>query len=132
MKKINNDVVIHCQEDCENSPRKALLKEFNIAFAHNSLEYILDQVSDDISWFIAGEVEIKGIQNFKENIQKMEYVKVSELVIHHIITHGKTAAVNGRIKTENKRTYEFCDVYLFMGAGKNSKIKEMTSYEIET
>lgn len=58
-----------------------------------------------------------------------------EFKIHHTITHGKTAAVDGIMKVTdpsgNVKIYAFCDIYLMSGF-KNAKIKEMTSYVLET
>jgi hypothetical protein len=42
-----------------------------------------------------------------------------------------TNSVNGILIFENKKSYAFCDVYIFSGAAKNAKIKEITSYVIE-
>lgn len=55
--------------------------------------------------------------------------KAIELELYNIITHGYIASVNGVVITGNK-AYNFCHVYRFIGAGKNAKIKEITSYII--
>lgn len=60
----------------------------------------------------------------------MESPEPFELTIKNIITHGRSAAVDGTMKSPDGKTYAFCDVYQFRGL-KNPKIKEMTSYVVE-
>jgi hypothetical protein len=55
--------------------------------------------------------------------------KITELRIDHIITHGYTAALHGTMAYGGKRRW-FCDVYVFDGASKHAKIKEMITYAI--
>lgn len=121
---------ITVKEDCGNAPKKILLRDFNIAFAQNDTSFIIEQVTDDIHWHILGDKEVEGIDNFEKEVRKMTDVKVSELILNHIITHGLSAAVEGLMKLEDGKNYRFCDVYLFRGF-KDSKIKEMTSYVFE-
>ena len=45
-------ITVHA--DCENSPRKALLRDLNIAFAKADIGGILDLFTDDIRWRIMG------------------------------------------------------------------------------
>lgn len=52
------------------------------------------------------------------------------LHIHHIITHGNVASLNGKLTLTNGDKLEFCHVYRFSGFGKKAKIKEITSYII--
>jgi len=53
------------------------------------------------------------------------------VVIDNIITHGSAASANGSVKLNNGRSYAFCDVYEFR-AGRESRIKEVSEYLIET
>ncbi|WP_461177992.1 nuclear transport factor 2 family protein [Virgibacillus ainsalahensis] len=124
-------IKIICREDCGNSPRKKLLQEFNIAFVKNDTDFIINHIADDINWNMIGDKMIHGNKQFNDMMKQMEDRKINEIHIKNIITHGKTAAVNGSLDVEGMGNYDFCDIYNFSSAGKNSKIKEITSYIIK-
>lgn len=124
-------VEVTVEENCGNAPKKEFLRDSKIAFAKENLEYVVDQVTDDITWHIVGDKRIEGKENFGKEIEAMSEVKATELVLNYIITHGRSAAVEGTIKLEDDSSYSFCEVYAFRGL-KNPKIKEMTSYVIKT
>lgn len=118
-------------EDCGNAPKKQWLKSFNEAFATGDTTYILDQVADDVTWRIIGEsYTIQGKTAFAEELKAMTQYKVSGMHFDQIITHGSTGSANGTVLMQNGRKYGFCDVYLFTGAGKKARLKEITSYVI--
>lgn len=106
------------------------LEEFNKAFARSDSDFILQHVTDDVKWTVQGDFSIQGKEAFKTELKKMESPEPFELNINNIITHGRSAAVDGTMKTPDNKTYAFCDVYNFRGL-KNPLIKEMTSYVIE-
>ena len=54
------------------------------------------------------------------------------MYLYFIITHGKLGAANGIIRSEDGDEYVFCDIYGFSSNSQETKIKEMTSYIIET
>lgn len=122
---------ITVSEDCGNAPKKCLLRDFNVAFAETNVDFILDNVSDDVEWTIVGDQEIRGKSDFATVVEQMTDVDVVELTIDHIITHGATAAVNGTLQLASGQAHAFCDVYEFSRHGKNAKIQTMTSYVIE-
>lgn len=106
------------------------LEELNKAFARSDLEFILQHVTDDIKWTVAGDFSLEGKEAFKQELKKMESPEPFQLTINNIITHGRSAAVDGSMKSPDGKNYAFCDVYQLRRA-KNPKIKEMTSYVIE-
>lgn len=107
-----------------------LLEEINEAFARNDSDFILEHVTDTIRWEIVGDQTVEGKEAFAKTLKAMEADEPMELTIHHIITHGKEASVNGEMKISDGEIYAFCDVYKFSGF-KDPKITEMTSYAIE-
>jgi len=117
--------------DCGNSPKKLFLKDFNIAIAEGNTGFVRDGLSDDIIWEIVGDKVIEGKSAFIDHLIQLGSIRVSELIINNIITHGKEAAVNGTVILENGETHSFCDIYSFTGAKGNS-IKSMSSYIIKT
>lgn len=106
------------------------LKKFNEAFAKGDTQFIVESVTQDIQWTMFGDKTINGLEAFKKEIESMVQSEAG-LELDKIITHGKTAAVNGIIKAQDKNgnpaDYAFCDVYTLSGF-KNPKIKEMKSY----
>ena len=130
LKSNPEDVNVICTEDCGNAPKKLVLRDLNIAFARNDKAYILEQISDDVVWYIVGSKKVIGKDQFSKELSQMKLKKAIEIEINHIITHGNAAAANGVIRYI-KGNYSFCDVYLFNSFRKNAKIKEITSYIIE-
>jgi hypothetical protein len=121
---------ITINEDCGNAPKKLFLRDIYIAFAKNDLQHILQNVSDGIRWNMVGDSLVEGKEQVANVIEAMNHTKATELTIKNIITHGKTAAVDGIVKLENGSRYAFCDVYNFSSSAKDAKIKEVTSYSI--
>ena len=121
---------ITVRPDCENAPRKAMLRDFISAFALADVDAILAPMSDDIAWNLVGDAVIEGKVNVRQMLEGMENAGTSDLVIETIITHGRDAAVNGVIKSNSGQSHAFCDVVQFDGAA-GMKIKTMTSYSIE-
>jgi hypothetical protein len=134
MDKINleyGSLKVVCSDDCGNAPKKKLLQELAIAFAKKDQIFILEHLKDDVSWDIVGNKHIQGKNHVAELLTQMEKDRATELHINNIITHGSTGSINGTIVLENKKSYTFCDIYNFTSAGRNSKIKEITSFVIE-
>ena len=104
---------ITVKPDCGNSPKKAFLRDLNVAFAKADLETISDSVTDDISWHIVGDRRIDGKAACLAALKEMSVYKykASALTIHAAIAHGYDGAVNGEHTTEDGKRYGFCDVW---------------------
>ena len=118
-------------EDCGNAPKKAVLRDLNVAFAENDVEFVLDNVTDDVEWTVVGDREIRGKSDFAEAIEEMREVGVTELVVEHVVTHGATGAADGTLKLDDGSAYAFCDVYEFENTRNDANIRTMTSYVVE-
>ncbi|ASK63945.1 DNA-binding protein [Virgibacillus phasianinus] len=125
------DLKIICEEDCGNSPKKKLLQEFSIAFAVCDTDFVINQIANDVYWHLIGDRVIQGKEPFVKMMVDRKDKKINEIHIQNIITHGRTGAVNGTLNVGGMKRYDFCDIYNFSSAGKNSKIKEITSYVIK-
>lgn len=122
-------VKLICAVDCGNAPRKEVLRDFQTAWVRGEIDTVADMVRDDIVFDIVGHERIVGSEAFRAALERMAGSEsATELHIHHIITHGNTAALNGTVTLADGRRYGFCDVYLFAGFAKTAKIKEITSY----
>lgn len=123
---------INIAPDCGNSPRRAFIRDFNIAFVESNSDFIIESIDDDIRWKIYGDRLIEGKANFIKELQRMMIPdnEVDEITIHSMITHGKEACSNGEMLMKDGKRFAFCDVYEFISAGKN-KIGKLYSYVIE-
>ena len=108
-----------------------MLRDFNVALASGDLEAVVSRVSDDISWKLVGNQVVEGRAAFERALQGST-MKVAHLRIENIITHGKTAAVDGELELENGFRLSFCDIYRFTGAGKRAKIDRITAYVVSS
>lgn len=116
--------------NCGNSPKMEFLRQFNIAFAEGNVGFLTDNVAQDIVLDIIGDKKIEGNEAFKEELEKMQSTKVTELILNQILSHGKEGAVNGLMTMENGNQYAFSDFYVFQST-KGEKVKAITSYCIE-
>ncbi len=116
--------------NCGNSPKMEFLKQFNIAFVEGNVAFLTENVTDDIVWNMIGNKKLEGIKAFTEELEKMQPVKASELILNQILSHGKEGAANGVMTMENGKQYAFSDFYIFQSA-KGEKLKGITSYCIK-
>ncbi len=119
---------VNASANCGNSPKNLFLQNLTIAFATGDRAYLLESVTGDIRWNIAGQRIILGKDAFSTALAEMR--QAAEITIQHVVSHGKAGAVNGTRVLENGKTYAFCDVYEFSSA-KAASVKEITSYVIE-
>lgn len=123
-------ISITVPSDCGNAPKKEFIKDFNVAYASGKVDFILDNVSDNIEWTIVGDIKLMGKENVELKLNEMANFKASELIIETILTHGKEAAATGVLNMENGKSYAFSDFYTFSSA-KGNKVKSMVSFTIE-
>ncbi len=115
--------------DCTNSPKKRILRDLNIAFAHADVEAILAHFTDDIHWQIVGETDLRGKETVRPALEAMHDTITTELSIHATVTHGPEATVHGVITTQQGGSSAFCDICRVASPSSN-KINAMTSYVI--
>jgi len=120
---------ITVSKDCGNSPKNIFLQKMTIASAGGEVDFLRASVTEDIRWNTLGGRLVQGKQAFVQAISR-RYEDSHELIILHVMTHGKAGAVDSRVSLNNGKVYAFCDVYEFNNA-RGESIKEITSYEIE-
>lgn len=130
MSSNEHEMMVITTPDCDNAPKKRVLKEFMIACAEKDVDEISLFITEKIEWSIVNEAVIQGRENFIHSLESKNPSKVEQLEILNIITHGHTAAVNGTVSLEDGSVYSFCNVFRFVSAGKNV-IKEITSYVLK-
>lgn len=114
--------------------KEEFIRDFNEAFSKNDLDFILNNMSEDIRWNFVGEKPMEGKTAVKEFMEPMKNVETLEMEVLQIVTHGRTAAANGWMKIKEPsgevKNFGFADFYEFSGL-KNPKIRKMTSYVVE-
>lgn len=129
-KQKNGALNIICAEDCGNAPKKEFLKKLNIALANHDVEFILENLTDDIVWNIIGDKVIQGKEQVVESLNQF-YRNLTEMTISSIITHGYDGATNGTLSFGNRNQHAFCSVYKFNSSRNHAQVKEITSYLIQ-
>lgn len=113
--------------------REKLLRDFNNAFLTNDVNYIINQLTDDVVWDMVGDQKISGKENVQAAMEAMAgSMKTLEMKVEQCIMQDRQAAVCGTMKMldkGNEITFGFCDVYTF-SESENDKIKAMNSYVV--
>lgn len=126
-----SNLIVTAPEDCNNAPRKRILRDFTVALAEGDTDFVVQHLADGIVWDVIGTNRLEGLDSVKSALDDQGAdTGIAELTIENIITHGWTAALNGRISTRSGATTAFCNVYIFAGASKTAKIKQVTTYAI--
>ena len=116
------------------SKNKEFFQKINEAFAEGNVDFIVENMTEDVHWNIVGESNIRGKGAVIKMLEPMRGVVAEEYVTKKIIPHGNTAAIEGTMKMPNesgeKKTFAFCDIYT-LDKFKNGKITKLTAYIIE-
>lgn len=123
------DVKITVPKDCGNAPKKIILRDFNVSLIIKDHAALLKNIADDITWNIIGDEIVEGKSDFIKKLDELYNDKITELLIHDIITHGYVASAHGKVIGINE-SFHFCHVFKFAGTSKTAKIKNITSYII--
>ena len=123
-------VKIHIEPDCGNAPRKKTLRDLVVAVADRDATTIRGILANDIAWALVGERQLHGPDAVEEWIAAGP--TVAEITFGSLLTHGAGASVNGVLSLDDGTTVEFCHVLQFTGAAKTAKLKEVTTYLVET
>src|SRR5699024_6419117 len=100
-------------EGCGNAPRKEILRDLFIAIVERDSEIISKYVDENLIYSEVGKRESRGMQQLFEQLEETVDSEVRQLEFFHIITHGKTAAVNGKVVTADREELHFSTVVVF-------------------
>ena len=120
---------LNIQTDCENLPKKELIKNLTISFASYDFPQITKHLDKNVKWTLVGDKPILGRDAFMSALKEMSHNKVRELTIHSIVSHGNEATVNGEMILEDESQVGFSDFYEFDSAY-NTLVKSIVSYVI--
>ena len=115
--------------------KEEFIRDFNEAFSRNDLDFILNNMSDDIEWNFIGEKTVKGKSAVKKFMEPMKNVETLEMELLQIVSGERSAAANGRMTIKEPsgetKSFGFADFYEIEGL-KTPKIIKMTSYVVAT
>ena len=74
MRSVDIQLKLMIGEDCGNSPKKIFLKQLNIAFAKGDSTFIINNVSEDITWNIIGVKLIQGKNDLEKSLENMKKI----------------------------------------------------------
>lgn len=119
-------MIISFPTDCDNAPKRRLIKDFVIAVFQNKWTEIESILDDEIEFYIVGKNKIVN----KVILEKYLFVKseISKIKINEILSHGKFGACNGYL-INNTEKVDFAYFFEFKSAGKN-KILKIHEYKI--
>lgn len=113
--------------------KEEFIRDFNEAFSKNDLEFILNNMSDDIVWDFVGEEIMEGKEAVKKFMEPMSKIETLEMKLLQVISREQSAAANGKMKIKEPsgetKSFGFADFYEFDGQ-KTPKITKMTSYVV--
>jgi len=104
-------------QDCGNSPKNKLIHDLEIAYTVQDRATIQASVTQDVIYHIAGGQTLQGLELVLERLQEAaERALLSEIAIYHVVSYGKSGAVNGIRRYADGSTIDFCTVYEFSNA----------------
>jgi hypothetical protein len=113
-------------QDCGNSPKNQLLQELTVAIARSDKAKLLGFLAVDVQWSLVGKKSISGAEAVCKAL--MHSGKATALTIEHVISHGRSGAVDGVVVFGDKKR-AFCHVYEF-GSARGVNVSGITTYSI--
>ncbi len=111
--------------------KEKYLREINKAFSESNIEFLVGCASQNIKWVVIGDRIISGREDFEYFLNRMKKAGPMEIEIKEIISKENKSIVEGIVKLKyepgKKKTYAFCDVYVFEDDA-SYKIKELRTY----
>lgn len=118
-------VQVSRSKDCGNSPKNQFSESIAIALELGDVDFISGVVEPDCLWEQpSGTLSTtEGIIKALNRLPEVPY----QLDIDHVVTHGKSGAVNGSAMLEGGGCRRFCHVIEFSST-KCVKVKRLISY----
>lgn len=117
-------------DDCNNAPKRALLRDLLIAWVHGDWETMRPLLAEDIAWEFVGEPTVRGREALMERAAEGDPAEMTDVVIARILSHGKLGAIEGTIALRNGMQLGFCHVVTFSGHAKTAPVMQMRSFVV--
>jgi ketosteroid isomerase-like protein len=109
---------------------KTIVEKVKAAFDDGDTDVFLSFCSDNITWNIIGDMQLKGknaIKNFMSSMPEEQ----PQFTVKEIVAEDNSSVCYGDMKMKNKEgnleDYSFCDVYHFS----NGKIAELLTFIVK-
>ena len=106
--------------DCNNAPKKQVIRDFNIAFAQGDVTGVLPFLSEEVEWDMVGKKVLQGKTAVEAELNHMAETAFQSLSLDIILTHGKFGSAVGTLTTADGGVYRFSDTYEFVSTGKHT------------
>ncbi len=100
---------------CGNSPRMALVRDLNIAFATGDHETNLGWLDDDVAWNLVGMTRLGGKAAVGPWLTEKASDLPTSMEIETILSHGKLASASGTLAWGDE-TWAMSGVYVIRSA----------------
>ena len=111
---------------------KELVQKINDAFAKGNFQYLSQYLTEETRWNIIGISTVIGKEEILKALEMQDLENFPDVRVHHVVAEEDSVVVQSTGKAVKKtgRPYRasYCDVYRLT----NGKIKEFTTYVIET
>jgi ketosteroid isomerase-like protein len=117
---MTTDVTLSIPVDCDNAPKKQVIRDFNIAFARGDVASVLSFLTEEVEWDIVGNKVLQRKAAVEAELNHMAETSFRSLSLDIVLTHGKFGSAVGALTTVNGDVYRFSDTYEFVRAGKHT------------
>lgn len=116
------------------SEKEDFLRKVNQAFVDGDRQFLLEAISENISWDVVGEKLVSGKSEFSDALEQMQEMPPIQIDIHKVVIQDHSGVVTGIVVGRNhrgqKKNFGFCDIYELQESN-GMKIEKMTSYVID-
>lgn len=110
--------------------RAAVVERYFDGFRRGDHGQILDCLTDNVVWDLAGHTHLTGKEAFDREIENDEFVGHPSLTVDHLVEDADTVVAIGRGETTHRsgkrHQFAFCDVFVFEG----ELIRRVESYVV--
>jgi hypothetical protein len=117
---MTTDLALSIPVDCNNAPKKQVIRDFNIAFAQGDVASVLSFLTEEVEWDIVGTKVLQGKGAVEAELNHMAETSFQSLSLDIVLTHGKFGSVVGALTTVDGDVYRFSDTYEFVSADKHT------------
>lgn len=101
------------------SEQKALVETYMDGFRNGDHDAILDCLTEDVTWHIAGHTTKEGKLDFAGEIVNEAFEGLPTLAVHRMVEEGNTVVAIGEGRATHRTNGEFrfaySDVFIFRG-----------------
>ncbi|WP_202081485.1 nuclear transport factor 2 family protein [Caldalkalibacillus salinus] len=129
------EIIVYFGYDFREDPFSEMrAKRFNDAFSSGNIDFIIENIAEDVNWHVVGEPKLHGREAVVKMMEPMRGVVPKEYKTNNILINGNKAIIEGTLTMPKGngevQSYAYCDIYTFTHSNKDT-IKDLTAYLIE-